>query len=94
MMTMYYILFYELADDYLEKRVPLRPAHLAMAEKAREAGQMVMAGALANPPGGALLVFKGDGPEVAEAFAKNDPYVQNGLIKKWYVREWTVVVGG
>ncbi len=94
MMTMYYILFYELADDYLEKRVPLRPAHLAMAEKAREAGQMVMAGALANPPDGALLVFKGDGPEVAEAFAKNDPYVQNGLIKKWYVREWTVVVGG
>ncbi|MFZ2898446.1 MAG: YciI-like protein [Saprospiraceae bacterium] len=91
---MYYILFYELADDYLEKRVPLRPAHLAMAEKAREAGQMVMAGALANPPDGALLVFKGDGPEVAEAFAKNDPYVQNGLIKKWYVREWTVVVGG
>lgn len=94
MMTMYYILFYELADDYLEKRVPLRPAHLALAEKAREAGEIVMAGALANPPDSALLVFRGDGPEVAEAFAKNDPYVHNGLIRKWYVREWTVVVGG
>lgn len=91
---MYYILFYELADDYLEKRVPLRAAHLAMAETARAAGELVMAGALANPPDGAVLVFKGDGPEVAEAFAKNDPYVQNGLIRKWYVREWTVVVGG
>lgn len=91
---MYYVLFYELADDYLEKRAPLRTEHLALAEKARQAGQMVMAGALANPPDGALLVFKGDSPEVAEAFAKNDPYVHNGLIRKWYVREWTVVIGG
>ncbi len=91
---MYYVLFYELMEDYLEKRGEFRTEHLALAEKARKAGQMVMAGALANPPDGALLVFKGDGPEVAEAFALNDPYVHNGLIKKWYVREWTVVVGG
>jgi uncharacterized protein YciI len=91
---MYYVLFYELMEDYLEKRGAFRTEHLALAEKARKAGQMVMAGALANPPDSALLVFKGDGPEVAEAFAKNDPYVNNGLIRKWYVREWTVVVGG
>lgn len=53
-----------------------------------------MAGALADPADGAVLVFQGEGIQVAEAFAYNDPYVKNGLIREWYVRPWTVVVGG
>ena len=54
---------------------------------------MQLGGAFANPPDGALLLFKGESPAVAEAFAKNDPYVLNGLIARWWVREWTTVVG-
>jgi hypothetical protein len=38
-------------------------------------------------------VFRGDSPAAAEQFAKDDPYVVNGLVKRWYVREWTVVAG-
>ena len=91
---MYYILFYKTADDYLEKRAPLRPEHLAMAKAAHDRGELLLGGALADPPDGAVLIFKGDSPAVAEAFAQNDPYVKNGLIVKWEVREWTVVVGG
>lgn len=91
---MYYILFYKTADDYMERRTPLRPEHLRLAQKAAENGSLVMAGALADPPDGAILVFKGDTPQAAEDFAKNDPYVINGLITEWYVRPWTVVVGG
>ncbi len=53
-----------------------------------------MAGAFAEPADGAVLVFRGDSPCVAEAFAENDPYVQNGLIAEWRVRPWTVVIGG
>jgi len=41
-----------------------------------------------------LIIFRGDDPNVASTFAKNDPYVQNGLVKNWEVRPWTVVVGG
>lgn len=91
---MYYILFYKTVENYVEKRVPYRNAHLALAKSAYEDGDLVMAGALAEPADGAVLVFKGDGPEAAEAFAQNDPYVKNGLISEWYVRPWTVVVGG
>jgi hypothetical protein len=59
---------------------------------ARDNDSLVMAGALADPADGAMLVFKGDSPSVAEEFARNDPYVKNGLITDWWVRAWTVVV--
>ena len=29
----------------------------------------------------------------AEAFAAADPYIVNGVVRRWYVREWTTVVG-
>lgn len=89
---MYYALFYDTVDNYVERRAPYRAMHLAYAEQAHRAGRLVMAGAL--KPEGALLVFRGDDPSVAETFAKSDPYVLNGVISSWRVREWTVVVGG
>jgi uncharacterized protein len=90
---MHYLLFYELADDYLARRSEFRDEHLNLAWRASERGDLVLAGALANPPDGAVLLFKGDSSEIAEKFAKSDPYVTNGLIKRWHVREWTTVVG-
>ena len=89
----HYLLFYELVNDYLARRGEFRDAHLAKAWEASENGHLVLAGALADPADGAVLLFKGDSPEVAEKFAKADPYVANGLIKRWYVRGWTTVVG-
>ena len=90
---LYYILFYKTVEDYIEKRVPFRGDHLAHATAAYERGEMVMAGALAEPADGAVLVFKGDSPQVAENFARSDPYVKAGLIVEWHVRPWTVVIG-
>jgi uncharacterized protein len=90
---MYFILFYKTADDYMERRPAYRAEHLALAQAALERGEIVMAGALADPPDGAVLVFKGESPEAAENFARNDPYVKNGLIVDWQVRPWTVVIG-
>jgi uncharacterized protein YciI len=91
---MYYILFYKTVEDYLERREQYRAEHLALAKEALENGELILAGALADPADGAVLVFKGDSPQVAEKFAKNDPYVINGLITEWSVRPWTVVIGG
>lgn len=91
---MYYILFYKTVENYVEKRVPYREAHLGYATAAYERGEMVMAGALAEPADGAVLVFKGNSPQAAESFARNDPYVKAGLILEWQVRPWTVVIGG
>lgn len=91
---MYFILFYKTVENYIERRAPYRAEHLKMAREAADSGQLVMGGALADPADGAVIVFRGDGPEAAEAFAKNDPYVKNGLIREWSVRPWNVVIGG
>ena len=90
---MHYLLIYEVADDYVTRRVPLRAAHIAHARAAVARGELVLGGALANPPDGAILLFRGDSPAAAEGFARTDPYVTNGLVKEWRVREWTTVVG-
>ncbi len=91
---MYYILLYEVVDDYVNRRAPSREAHLGHAAKAHDQGHLVMAGAFANPVDGAALVFRAENPSVVEDFARKDPYVINGLVTNWHVREWTVVVGG
>ncbi len=91
---MYYLLFYETVADYAEKRDLYRAPHRAHGKTAYERGELVMAGALADPVDGVVLVFKGDDEQVAEQFARDDPYVQNGLITKWHVRPWSVVLGG
>ena len=90
---MHYLLFYDAADGYAERRVPFRRDHLAHARAAVARGELVLAGALANPMDGTVLLFKGDSPAAAEAFARADPYVLNGLITAWRVREWTTVIG-
>jgi uncharacterized protein YciI len=90
---MHYLMFYDVADDYAEKRMPFRAAHIEYARKAVARGDLVLGGALASPADGAVLVFRGSTPAVAEAFAAGDPYVVNGLVRKWRVREWTTVVG-
>ena len=89
----HFLLFYELVDDYVARRGEFRDAHLALAWNASNDGDLVLAGALANPADSSVLLFKGESGEAAEKFAKADPYVANGLVKRWYVREWTTVVG-
>lgn len=90
---MHYLLFYEVGEDYVSRRAEFRDAHLEKAWQASERGELVLGGALANPIDGAVLLFKGDSPEVAERFARADPYVTSGAVKRWHVREWTTVAG-
>ena len=73
--------------------MPYRQQHLALAEQAAERGELVLGGALADPVDRAILLFRSTGREIAESFARNDPYVQNGLVDEWFVREWTTVAG-
>jgi len=90
---MYYILFYDVIEAYVEKRAAFREEHLEMARELEKKGQLILAGAFSDPVDGAALVFKADDIGVAENFARNDPYVKNGLVKNWKVRKWTVVIG-
>ena len=90
---MHYLLMYDVVDDYVTARAPFRKLHLLHAIAAHRRGELILGGALANPPDGAVLIFQADSQKVAEDFAKADPYVLNGLITRWRVREWTTVVG-
>ena len=90
---MHYLLFYDYVHDIVERRGPHRAAHIAHARAAEGRGELILAGALANPLDGGVLLFRGDSPATAEAFAQVDPYVVNGLVARWRVREWTTVVG-
>jgi len=90
---MHYLLLYDLAPDYLERRPEFRDDHLRLAREAHVRGELVLGGALGEPVDQAVLFFAGTGPEAAERFACCDPYVLNGLVASWRVRPWMTVVG-
>ena len=84
---------YEVVPDYVERRAPFRDEHLSLAWAAHARGELVLGGALDEPVDGAVLLFRGDSPGAAEAFAARDPYVRHGLVTRWRVRTWRTVAG-
>lgn len=89
----HFLLFYEAGPDYLERRPEFRGQHLRRAWDAAKRGELIVAGAFADPADGAVLMFEADDKSIAENFARADPYVANGLVARWHVREWNTVVG-
>jgi uncharacterized protein YciI len=89
----YFALLYDVVDDFVARRLPFRAEHLRLAGEAHNRGDIVLAGALAEPADTALIIFHCADKSIAEDFARRDPYVVNGLVKKWTVRPWTVAVG-
>ncbi len=90
---MHYAMFYEYSADYLERRGAFRAEHLKLAWHANANGELLLAGAFADPADGALFIFHCDSPDVPERFAANDPYVRHGLVTRKSIRAWTTTVG-
>jgi uncharacterized protein YciI len=91
---MLYLLFYDYVENAVERRAPFRDEHLRLAREALDRGELLMGGAFALPVDGAALLFRADDPSPVEAFVRRDPYVTNGVVTRWRIRPWTVVVGG
>ena len=89
----HFCLFYEYPADFRERRAPHRAMHLAHANASAARDELQLGGAFTDDPPQGLLLFKADTAATAEAFAEGDPYVINGVVKSWRVREWTTVVG-
>lgn len=89
----YFALIYYVGKTYLERRANFRALHLDLARGARDRGELVYAGALGDPIDRALLIFRGPDRSVAEQFVKQDPYVLEGLVDRWEIQPWAVVVG-
>lgn len=89
----YYALIYYVVNDYISRRAPYRDEHLLLAREANQRGELVLAGAFSDPADRALLIFRGRDAAIVDGFIKKDPYVLNGLITRWEIRPWAVVVG-
>jgi hypothetical protein len=89
----YYALLYDMVGDYIARRATFRQEHLKLAAESHARGELLMGGAFADPADRGLLIFRAENRGVAESFARKDPYVLNGLILRWEVRQWTVVIG-
>jgi len=89
----YFALFYDVVESFAEHQMPYRELHLKMVREAHGRGHIALAGALGDPPDRALIVFSVDDVAVVEKFAETDPYVAQGLVKRWEVKPWNVVVG-
>ena len=90
----YFALFYDVVNDFVSRRAPYREEHLRPARQAHQRGELLLAGALTEPADRALLVFRAAGRAAVEEFARNDPYVKSGLVTRWEIRPWAVVIGG
>ena len=89
----YFALFYDVVNDFVSRREQYREEHLRLAREAHHRGELLLAGALSEPADRALLVFRATGRAAVEEFARNDPYVTNGLVTRWDIRPWAVVIG-
>jgi uncharacterized protein len=84
---MRYVLFYESADDAATKVPEHYPAHAARANEFHARGTLLLTGPFHPAPGGgAMSVFTSR--DAAEEFVRGDPFVVNGVVGNWYIREW------
>jgi uncharacterized protein YciI len=89
----YFALFYDVVEGFAERRAPYREAHLRLVHEAHRRGEILLAGALGMPSDRALMIFRASDPSIVDAFARADPYVVNGLVTRWEIQPWAVVVG-
>lgn len=89
----YFALIYYVVDGFVSRRTAFREAHLRLVREANRRGELLLAGALGDPVDRALLVFRTQDRSITEDFARNDPYVVNGLVTRWEVQPWAVVIG-
>lgn len=90
---MYYLLLYDYVENIVERRAPHREEHLKLAWEAQARDQLLLGGAYGDTVDGAVLVFRADDASIVEEFVRQDPYVRGGLVTRWRIRPWSVVVG-
>lgn len=89
----HFVLFYDYPADFRERRAPYRAMHIEHCKASSPRDELQLGGAFADDPPMGMLLFKAESAAAAEAFARADPYVINGVVTSWRVREWVTVVG-
>lgn len=89
----HFLLTYEYVDDFMSRRLAHRDGHLAHALLAAQSGELLMGGMLCDRPDSSALLFLARDVETVQIFISSDPYICNGLVKRWTLREWQTVIG-
>ena len=86
-----HLMLYKYVEDIAERRTPFRPAHLEHIKTAKDAGQMLIAGAFGDPVAGGAFGFTGLTRAEVEAWSDADPYFVNGLVVERLIEPWNLV---
>jgi uncharacterized protein YciI len=86
-----FVVLYESADDVLSRAPAHFPAHKARLDAFHERGDLLMVGTFGDPQAeGSMAVFRSR--EAAEEFVREDPFVLNGVVRAWQLREWNEIL--
>ena len=88
---MKYVLIYDSADDVAQTAPVHFAAHRARWKDFQANGTLLLIGPYSDQSG-ALAVFTTRA--AAEEFARSDPFVLNGVVRAWSVKEWAEALGG
>jgi uncharacterized protein YciI/quinol monooxygenase YgiN len=81
------VVLYESADDLLETAPVHFPAHKARVDEFRGRGDLLLVGTFGDPLNeGSMAIF--GSRAAAEEFVRDDPFVINGVVKSWQIRDW------
>jgi uncharacterized protein len=86
-----YVVLFESADDVRSKAPAHLPAHQARWKQFQDNGTLLMIGAFGDPQNeGSMGIFTTR--EAAEEFVREDPFVLNGVVRAWQIREWNEAI--
>ena len=97
---MLYVIYAEDIADSLEKRLSVRPAHLARLQLLQDEGRLLTAGPMpavdSNEPGaagftGSTVIAEFESLGVAKAWANDDPYIAAGVYQNVSVKPYKKV---
>ncbi len=97
---MLYVIYAEDIADSLEKRLSVRPAHLARLQLLHDEGRLLTAGPMpavdSNEPGaagfsGSTVIAEFESLEAAQAWANDDPYIPAGVYRQVSVKPYKKV---
>ncbi len=80
------VLFYETAPVTFDEVMEVYPKHEVFLSRFAQEGKVLGIGPYANPMEGSMAIFIN--LEAAEEFVKNDPFVLEGIVAKYTIKEW------
>ena len=98
---MLYVIYAEDIADSLEKRLSVRPAHLARLQLLHDEGRLLTAGPMpavdSNEPGaagfsGSTVIAEFESLEAAQSWANDDPYIAAGVYRQVSVKPYKKVL--